>query len=396
MKNALEMLKRGVDEIISEKELVEKLSRGKPLKIKFGVDPTSPDLHLGHTVALNKLKTFQNLGHKVIFIIGDFTAKIGDPSGRSDLRPMLDEKEILKNSKTYIDQVFNILDKDKTEVAYNSHWLYPLGVDGLLKLTRQATVSRMLERDDFSKRFKSRQPISILEFIYPLLQGYDSVVINADVELGGTDQKFNLLMGRQLQKDAGQEPQVIITMPILEGTDGVRKMSKTYGNCIALNDPPKEMFGKIMSVSDEIMYKYYELLTEEDMTVIRSMHPRDAKENLAVIIVGRYHGAAAAAAAREEFNRVFRDKNLPDAMPDFHLSRKEILLSEIIYDSGLADSKSNARRLINQNAVKIDGEKISEDRLLKPHKDFILQAGKRNFRKIIVEKQKPQNVERNG
>ncbi len=382
----LKKIKRGAVEIISEDELVKKLSKNKSLRVKFGVDPTSPDLHLGHTVVLNKLKAFQDLGHKIIFIIGDFTAKIGDPSGRSDMRPMMDEKEILKNAKTYIDQVFKILDRSTTEVMYNSHWLYPLGVDGLLKLTRQTTVSRMLERDDFDKRFKSRQPISILEFIYPLLQGYDSVAINADVELGGTDQIFNLLMGRELQRDSSQEPQVVITMPLLEGTDGAKKMSKTYGNTIALNDTPKDMFGKIMSVSDEMMHRYYELLTSAALPIIKKMHPRDAKAHLAATIVERYYGNETALREKEKFDQVFKNKKIPSEIEEFNLTKKEVVLSDLIYDSGLAASKSEAKRLIQQRAVKIDGHKVSEDKKISPSSDFIVQSGKKNFRKIVITK----------
>ncbi len=377
-------ISRGAVDIISAEELRKKLSSPEPLRIKFGVDPTAPDLHLGHTVVLNKLKTFQSLGHKIVFIIGDFTAKIGDPTGRSELRPQLDEKEILKNAKTYTEQVFKILDKSKTEVTYNSHWLYTLGVDGILKLTSQSSVAQMLHRADFKERFKNDADITILEFIYPLLQGYDSVAIKADIELGGTDQKFNLLMGRQLQKDAGISPQIVITMPILEGTDGVRKMSKSYGNYIALNDPPNEMYGKIMSISDTLMHRYYELLTDVNLEEVKKTHPRSAKANLARTIVETYHGPAAATEAAEEFERVFKDKDIPKELREFVLEKKSVLLSELLYISGLASSKSDAKRLLSQNAVKINSEKISEDIVLEPKNDFVLQSGKKNFVRIRV------------
>lgn len=383
----LESIKRGASEIISENELILKLARGKPLRIKFGVDPTSPDIHLGHTVVLNKLKTFQDLGHKIIFIIGDFTAKIGDPSGRVQTRPMLDEKDILANSATYVGQVFKVLDADKTEVVHNSHWLYPLGLDGILKLARSATVAQMLHRADFSERFKKGADITILEFLYPLLQGYDSVAVSADVEIGGTDQKFNLLVGRDLQKNAGQEPQVVITMPILEGLDGIKKMSKSYGNHVALNDSPRDIFGKVMSVSDDMMYRWYELLTVEDIAAAKAAHPREAKARLAELMVERYYGSRMAAAAREEFDKIFKQGGLPDNIAEHPVPYSgEVMLSEILTSSGLAPSKTEARRLISQGAVRVAGEKISKDTSVSAAKDFILQAGKKNFRKIIFRK----------
>ncbi|MDI6757393.1 MAG: tyrosine--tRNA ligase [Endomicrobiia bacterium] len=382
----LEVIKRGASEIISEGELSLKLSVGRPLRIKFGVDPTSPDIHLGHTVALNKLRAFQELGHKVIFIIGDFTAKIGDPSGRAETRPMLDEKDILANSATYVEQVFKVLDGDNTEVVYNSHWLYPLGIDGILKLARSATVAQMLHRADFAERFKKGADITMLEFLYPLLQGYDSVAVAADVEIGGTDQKFNLLVGRDLQKNAGQEPQVVITMPILEGLDGVKKMSKSYGNHVALNDAPRDMFGKIMSISDEMMLRWYELLTSEYLAAgAGEEHPRDAKARLAGIIVGRYHGDVAAAAAREEFDKIFKRGGLPDDIAEYAVSPSEgKLVSELLVESSMAPSKSEARRLITQGAVRLAGEKINKDEAVPLGADFILQAGKKNFKKIVI------------
>lgn len=385
MNEIVDKIKRGAVDIITETELRQKLSAGKPLRVKVGVDPTSPDLHLGHTVLLNKLRTFQDLGHNVIFIIGDFTARIGDPSGRSETRPVLTEDEIHKNSKTYQDQVFKILDKSKTEVVFNSHWLYPLGLEGLLNLAGKYTVARMLERDDFEKRYKNDNPISIVEFLYPLLQAYDSVAVRADVEIGGSDQKFNLLVGREIQRDFGQVPQVLITMPLLEGTDGTRKMSKSYGNYIALNDSPSEMFGKIMSISDTLMYKYYELLTQKDLKQVKVMHPKQAKIGLAKEITALYHGTKEAQKAAEEFDSVFSNKNLPEKIEEFSANKKEIRLAELLAISGLAPSKNEARRLIEQGGIKIDGEKVSEDINIILDKEIIIQAGKRKFKKIRYE-----------
>jgi tyrosyl-tRNA synthetase len=378
----LDKIRRGVVEIISEPELRDKLKSGRPLRIKLGVDPTAPDMHLGHTVLLNKLRTFQDLGHQVVFIIGDFTARIGDPSGRSETRPMMTEEDIIKNARTYQEQVFKVLDRDKTEVVFNSHWLYPLGLEGLLRLAGQYTVARMLERDDFEKRFKNDSPISIVEFLYPLLQGYDSVAVRADVELGGNDQKFNLLVGRDLQRHFGQPPQVVITMPLLEGTDGVRKMSKSYGNYIALNDTPQDIFGKVMSVSDDLMYRYYELLTGHDLKAVRSEHPRTAKANLAEELTARYHGAAAAHAAREEFDRVFGQKNLPENMPEWAPEQPAMNLVAVLVASHLVASKNEARRLIEQGAVRIDGEKITADTEVTLKAGAVIQAGKRKFVRV--------------
>jgi len=380
--NALERIKRGTVEIISEQELKQKLSRGKPLRIKLGVDPTAPDMHLGHTVLLNKLRTFQELGHTIVFIIGDFTARIGDPSGRSETRPIMSEEAILKNAKTYQEQVFKILDVTKTEVVFNSHWLYPLGIQGLLQLASKYTVARMLERDDFEKRFNNDNSISLVEFLYPLLQAYDSVAVKADVELGGNDQKFNLLVGREIQRDYGQEPQVVITMPLLEGTDGVRKMSKSYGNYIALNDTPTDMFGKLMSLPDTLMYKYYELLTERDLNQVKQLHPREAKAQLAEEITTRYHGAEAARQARAEFDRVFSQRTLPEEIEEYTSPKKEIDLAELLVASGLVPSKNEARRLIEQGGVKIDGEKVASNKQISLTKEIIIQAGKRKFKKI--------------
>jgi len=387
----LAKIRRGAVEIISEEELAAKLKSKKQLIIKLGVDPTSQDIHLGHTVVINKLKTFQELGHKVVFIIGDFTARIGDPSGRSETRPMLGEKEILDNAKTYQAQVFKILDKSKTEVMFNSDWLYSLGIDGLLELTKHATVAQMLARADFSQRYQAGGNISILEFIYPLLTAYDSISVNADVELGGTDQKFNLLMARDIQKDYGQQPQIVMTMPLLEGTDGVRKMSKSYNNYIGISEPPSEIFGKIMSVSDELMYKYYELLTQDDLGEIKKLHPKEAKVRLAHSMVARFHYEEAAKRAGEEFNKVFASKELPSEIEvhDLKSQDKNIRISELMTKSGLASSKKEAERLILQGGVKIDGEKVAlEDKVsdkFKDKKERIIQVGKRKFKKIKIE-----------
>jgi tyrosyl-tRNA synthetase len=382
MDKAWEKIKRGTVEIISEDELKKKLAGGKPLRVKLGVDPTAPDLHLGHTVLLSKLRTFQDLGHTIVFIIGDFTARIGDPSGRSETRPMMTEENIMKNAKTYQDQVFKVLDKSKTEVVFNSHWLYPLGLEGLLSLAGKYTVARMLERDDFEKRYKGGTPISIVEFLYPLLQAYDSVAVRSDVELGGNDQKFNLLVGREIQQDFGQCPQVVITMPLLEGTDGVRKMSKSYGNYIALNDKPEDMFGKIMSISDELMYKYYELLTSHDLAAVRAQHPRQAKAALAEELVAKYHGPEAGQKARDAFDRIFTQKNLPETIEEYVSDKKEVKLADLLAAAGLVSSKNEARRLIEQGGVRIDGEKITEDKPIDLAKEITIQAGKRKFKKI--------------
>ncbi|MDR0723854.1 MAG: tyrosine--tRNA ligase [Endomicrobium sp.] len=384
MQEVLAKINRGVNEIISEEELKKKLISGKKLRVKLGVDPTAPDLHLGHTVIINKLKTFQNLGHQVVFLIGDFTAKIGDPSGRSETRPMMTEEQIKSNIKTYTEQVFKILDKDKTEVMYNSQWINKLGIAGLMSLVAKSTVAQMLVRDDFKKRYTEDRPISIVEFMYPLLQAYDSVALNADVELGGNDQKFNLLLGRQIQRDYGiSDPQVVITMPLLEGTDGIKKMSKSYNNYIALNDLPKDMFGKIMSISDELMYKYYELLTQKDLNAIKNMHPKEAKLALACQIVERYHGKNEALQAKEEFDKVFAKKDIPDNIEEYILESKNLKLSDILAQSAVVPSKNEARRLIEQGAVKIDSKKVENDFIVDIDKEFIIQAGKRKFKKIV-------------
>jgi len=383
MLEALSKIRRGTNEIISEEELKKKLSSGKKLRIKLGVDPTAPDLHLGHSVIINKLKTFQDLGHQVVFLIGDFTAKIGDPSGRSATRPMMTEEQIMKNVKTYQDQVFKILDKSKTEVVFNGKWLSALGIEGLLKLASKHTVAQMLVRDDFEKRYKNDVPISIVEFMYPLLQAYDSVVLKADVELGGNDQKFNLLLGRDMQRDDGQEPQIVITMPLLEGTDGVRKMSKSYNNYISLNDAPNEMFGKIMSISDELMYRYYELLTQDDLATVKKMHPKEAKVALAKQIVERYWAKQDAQNAEEEFNKIFAKKDLPTDIEEYACKTNKIKISQLLIDSSMVSSKNEARRLIEQGGVKINSEKINSDEEIEIQNGMIMQAGKRKFRKIV-------------
>ena len=381
--DALSLIRRGTNEIISEEELIKKLNSGKKLRIKLGVDPTAPDLHLGHSVIINKLKVFQDLGHQIVFLIGDFTARIGDPSGRSATRPMMTEEQIMKNIKTYQDQVFKILDREKTEVVFNSKWLNALGIEGLLKLASKHTVAQMLVRDDFEKRFKADIPISIVEFMYPLLQAYDSVALQADVELGGNDQKFNLLLGRDMQRDAGQEPQVVITMPLLVGTDGVKKMSKSYNNYIALNDKPQDMFGKLMSISDELMMFYYELLTQENLDEIKQMHPKEAKMKLGSIIVERYWGKEAAENAKAEFNKIFANKDLPTEIEEFKCDKDKIKLSELLFVSKMVSSKNEARRLIEQGGAKVDNEKVTADTEIEVKNGMILQAGKRKFKKII-------------
>jgi tyrosyl-tRNA synthetase len=314
----LELIKKGALEIIPEAELVEKLKTGKPLRVKFGADPSAPDLHLGHTVVINKLKQLQDLGHHIIFLIGDFTAQIGDPTGRNETRPPLSADQIKKNAKTYQDQVFKILDRKKTEVVYNSNWLNKLTIQDVIKLAGKYTVARMLERDDFAKRYLNKHPISIHEFLYPLMQGYDSVELKADLELGGNDQKFNLLVGRELQREFNQAPQAIITLPILEGTDGVNKMSKSLGNYIGITEAPNEIFGKTMSISDQMMLRYYDLLTDIPLSEIRAAHPKEAKINLAKIFVARFYGQKEAEKAAEEFNRVFSEKSLPSNMKGVH------------------------------------------------------------------------------
>jgi len=389
--NAIEQLSLGTDTIINEEELQKKLSKGRPLRIKLGADPTKPDLTLGHTVVLQKLRQFQDLGHTAVLLIGDFTARIGDPSGRNATRPELTEEEVVENSKTYLDQVYKILDPGKTEVRYNSEWLGKMSFADTLQLMRKMTVARMLERDDFSKRFKNNSPISLVEFCYPLAQGYDSVVLEADVELGGTDQLFNLLVGRQLQKDAGQEEQVVITVPLLVGLDGVNKMSKSLGNYIALSDTAKEVFGKAMSVSDELMWNWWEVLfykTEEEIEALKQRHPMDVKKELAMAITERLHDAEAAQYERQQFESVFSKGKLPEDMPvfswkDLSPDEEEASVLNLLTASGLINSKKEIKRLLQQGAVKVDGEKVEANaRLTSPKEAWILQAGKRLFLKI--------------
>jgi len=389
------IINRGVVEVIPEEELKAKLKKSisekKPLVIKAGFDPSAPDLHLGHTVLLRKLKHFQELGHQIVFLIGDFTGRIGDPSGRSETRKRLTKEEVLKNAKTYERQIFKVLDKKKTKVVFNSAWCNKLTVEDFFDLTSKYTVARMLERDDFLKRYKSDMPISILEFLYPLIQGYDSVVLKSDVELGGTDQKFNLLVGRNLQRDFNQEPQVVITMPILEGLDGVNKMSKSLDNYVGIDEKPSEMFGKIMSISDNIMFKYYELLTDEPLEKIKldieknKLHPKIAKENLASLIVSQYHGTKAAEKAREAFNEVFREKKLPKDMPVVEVNQGEMDVISLVKKTKLVSSSSEIKRLVSQGAISINGQRVKDfTETISFGKDgCVLKVGKRRFARIL-------------
>lgn len=393
--DALAIIKRGVDEIIGEQELTARLKSGKPLRVKLGMDPTAPDLHLGHTVVLTKLRQLQDLGHHVMFLIGDFTARIGDPTGKNTTRPPLTEQDINTNKKTYEKQVFKILDKKKTEIMFNSAWMQQKGTLFMLQLAARSTVARMLERDDFSKRFKSGQPIAIHEFMYPLLQGWDSVEMQADIELGGTDQRFNLLMGRELQKQEEQSPQSIIMLPLLEGTDGVKKMSKSADNYIGIDENPDEMFGKIMSISDELMWRYYDLLSllpneqiqQYKNDVQAGANPRDYKIKFAEEIITRYHSATDADKATERFIARFQKGALPDDIPEItlNLEAENLPIANLLKDAGLVPSTSDGLRMIKQGAVKIDGEKIS-DKSLKVAKgtEHIYQVGKRRFAKVLL------------
>ena len=382
----LEVLKRGAAGIVSDEELVKKLETAlkekRPLRVKAGFDPTAPDIHLGHTVLLRKLRQFQDLGHEVYFLIGDFTAQIGDPTGRSVLRKNLSKEEVLQNAKTYQMQVSKILDIKKIKVVFNSHWFEKMSVARFLGLTMHATVAQMAQREDFKKRLDAGQDVSVLEFMYPILQGYDSVFLHADVELGGTDQIFNLLMGRDLQKDFSQEPQVVITMPLLEGTDGVNKMSKSLGNYIAINDKPGDIFGKIMSISDELMLKYYMLLTDNDLDEIKALHPKEAKVRLAKTIIAQYYSAKIADGAAEEFSRVFSGKELPQDMAEFKSSAGKLVV-DIIVESGQVKSKNEVRRLIQQSAVEFEGVKISDINAV-IGRPGVLKIGSRRFLKIII------------
>jgi tyrosyl-tRNA synthetase len=389
----LDLILRGVVEVIQRAELESKLTRSlkenRPLRVKAGFDPTAPDLHLGHTVLIHKLKHFQELGHHVIFLIGDFTGMIGDPTGQSETRVALSKEKVLENAKTYERQIFKILDPAKTLVEFNSRWMSTMTAEALIHLSAQYSVARMLERDDFRKRYAEQKPISIHEFMYPLVQGYDSVALKSDVELGGTDQKFNLLVGRDLQRGHGQEPQVVITMPLLEGTDGVKKMSKSVGNYIALEDTPNDMFGKLMSISDSLMLRYYELLTTEDLAGVKAAHPMEAKQALAAMIVARYHGSEAGQQARAAFQQKFQEREFPSE-PDVRLTLtladlregQSISLVDLVTKTGLVPSKSEARRLIIQGGLEVDEQKQSDANAvlsIVPGRSYRLKVGRRKF-----------------
>jgi tyrosyl-tRNA synthetase len=415
----LALIKQGCHDIIREEELKARLEKavatGKPLRVKAGFDPTAPDLHLGHTVLIQKLKHFQDLGHQVIFLIGDFTGLIGDPSGKSETRPPLTEEQVRANAATYERQIFKILDRDKTVIDFNSRWMKPMAAQDLIRLAARHTVARMLEREDFHKRYTSQTPISIHEFLYPLIQGYDSVALKADVELGGTDQTFNLLVGRDLQREYGQEPQVVITLPLLEGLDGVQKMSKSLGNYVGIDEPAGVMFGKIMSISDPLMLRYFELLTDitpGDLARLKedlaqgSKHPRQVKEELAVELTARYHGRNAAVEAAQEFAHIFREKGVPEEIEEVTITLKvesavmeqkvgepvlqqgppkKEWLPKIMVSAGLAASTSEARRLITQGGVQVDGDKITDANLeLTAGKSYLLKVGKRRFKKVTL------------
>ncbi|AVR89227.1 tyrosine--tRNA ligase [Thauera aromatica] len=392
---AIELIKRGTDALLVEAELVEKLKRGRPLRVKAGFDPTAPDLHLGHTVLINKMRHFQELGHDVLFLIGDFTGMIGDPSGKNSTRPPLSREQILDNAKTYQEQVFKILDPEKTEICFNSSWMEGLGAAGMIRLAAQQTVARMLERDDFAKRYGNNQPIAIHEFLYPLCQGYDSVAMRADVELGGTDQRFNLLMGRELQKHYGQEPQCVVMVPLLEGLDGVNKMSKSLGNYIGIAEPAKEIFGKTMSVSDTLMWRYYELLSFRSSAEIAALrrevdagrNPRDVKVMLAQEFVARFHGAAAAEEALADFEARFQRNAIPDDLPEVRVDVGEagLPLFQVLKQAGLTGTTSEAMRMVEQGGVRLNGERV-EDKglLLSAGETVVLQVGKRKFAAVVL------------
>ena len=392
---ALAEIKRGTDEILPEEELIEKLKSGKTLTIKAGFDPTAPDLHLGHTVLINKLRTFQQLGHNVVFLIGDFTGLIGDPTGKNVTRKPLTKDQVLENAKTYQEQVFKILDKEKTQIRFNSEWMDALGAAGMIKLAASQTVARMLERDDFKKRYANGQPIAIHEFLYPLVQGWDSVALKADVELGGTDQRFNLLMGRELQKDEGLSQQALVMVPLLEGLDGVQKMSKSLGNYIGITDAPNDMFGKVMSISDDLMWRYYDLLSFRPLDDIAELkakveagaNPRDIKIELAKEIIARFHDEAAAEGAHQDFIQRFQKNAIPDDMPEVSVAMEAdgIAIGNLLKEAGLVGSTSDAMRMIKQGAVKIDGEKVEDTRLvLTEAGEAVYQVGKRKFARVTL------------
>ncbi|NPU94803.1 MAG: tyrosine--tRNA ligase [Gammaproteobacteria bacterium] len=396
VEDALALIKRGAEEILLEPELIAKLKEGRPLRIKAGFDPTAPDLHLGHTVLINKLRQFQDLGHHILFLIGDFTGMIGDPTGKNQTRQPLTRAQVLENAKSYQDQVFKILDPAKTEVVFNSTWMERLGAAGMIQLAAQHTVARMLERDDFSKRYRSGQPIAIHEFLYPLIQGWDSVELKSDVELGGTDQKFNLLMGRELQKSQGQSPQVVVMMPILEGLDGVQKMSKSLGNYIGVSDAPSEMYGKIMSISDDLMWRYFDLLSfrsNQEIAIYKRQvadgaNPRDIKALLAEEIVTRFHGEAAARDAHKGAGNKFKWGEMPEEMPVFEFvadNADGIPLPNVIQQAGLTDTTGRARDMMKQGAVRIDGQPVSDPQCrLSPGATYVCQAGKKKFARVTI------------
>ncbi len=392
----LEYLRKGCEEVIKEEELLEKIKRGKPLTVKAGFDPTAPDLHLGHAVLLRKMKHFQDFGHRVVFLIGDFTGMIGDPTGRSIARKPLTREEILANAETFKSQVFKILHPEKTVIDFNSRWLSQLGSEGFIKLCAKYTVSQILARDDFQKRMQNALPISLHELLYPIAQGYDSVMLHADVELGGTDQTFNLLVGRELQRQYGQEPQVIMTTPLLEGTDGVEKMSKSLGNYVGITESPTEMFGKLMSISDELMYRYYLLLTDLSLAQIdeiKQKHPREAKEDLAKRIITDFHSPEAAEDAASEFRKVFSQKQLPDEIEEISLKQGSYTILELLRLCDVVSSNSDSRRMIRQGAVTFmksgeESQKIRDEKAnlaLEPGSDYILKVGTRRFKKIVVQ-----------
>ena len=390
------VIKRGCVELLVEKEMEDKLASGRPLIIKAGFDPTAPDLHLGHTVLIQKLRQFQQLGHDVHFLIGDFTGMIGDPTGKSETRKVLTREDVLRNAETYKEQVFKILDPEKTKVVFNSSWLNDLGCGGLIALASKYTVARMLERDDFHKRYTGQQPIAIHEFLYPLIQGYDSVAMRADVELGGTDQKFNVLMGRELQREWGQPPQCVLTMPLLEGLDGVNKMSKSLGNYIGISEAPDEIFGKVMSISDQLMLRYYELLSDQSLAAIEqlkagladgSLHPMAAKKALGRELVDRFHGAGSGSLAEENFVKRFKENEIPDEMPQVSYAAGDcpLSLAKALTEAGLTKSNGEARRAIDQGGVKLNNEKVSNANLeLTSAGEYVAQIGKRRFARIVI------------
>lgn len=395
VKEQMEVIRRGADEVIVEVELEKRLQTGARLRVKAGFDPTAPDLHIGHTVLINKMRQFQQLGHEALFLIGDFTGMIGDPTGKSATRPALSKDEILENAKTYKDQVFRILDPDQTEIVFNSTWMDKMSAADLIQLAGKHTVARMLERDDFSKRYKGNRAISIHEFLYPLVQGYDSVAMKADVELGGTDQKFNLLVGRQLQQAYGQQPQIVVTMPLLEGLDGVQKMSKSLGNYVGITDPPADMFGKLMSISDDLMWRYFELLSFRSSTDIAALqkaagegrNPRDIKIELAMEIIERFHDGAAAEKARDEFIARFSRGEIPDEMSECELATEngELGIANVLRGAGLTASNAEGFRMLQQGAVRVDGVKVADrDLALKAGATYIIQVGKRKFAKVSL------------